>query len=222
MISFTFDDFFESAASSGAGILENYGKRGTFYISSSLLGNTLPGFSENIASAYTIETLHSRGHEIGFHTKNHVDLSKSSRLTIMKEMIQGNTIKKITGIKSTNFSYPYGRSYSRLDTFAKLLGYTTTRGVKTGLNNRSDRFSLCSIPIYGHSLDEKSIADLICKTVSDNMWLIFYTHDVINSHSRFGCNELQFNSVVKQAMSSKARILTIQEVVNLSKLPSNQ
>ena len=38
MVSFTFDDIPKSAATTGAGILEDHGARGTFYVSGGLVG----------------------------------------------------------------------------------------------------------------------------------------------------------------------------------------
>ncbi|HZC98312.1 MAG TPA: polysaccharide deacetylase family protein, partial [Bradyrhizobium sp.] len=62
MVSFTFDDAPISAATRGAGMLEEYDARGTFYIS----GGLVDGWSGNWTgvSANDIVGLHRRGHEI--------------------------------------------------------------------------------------------------------------------------------------------------------------
>src|SRR4051794_7530409 len=70
MVSFTFDDIPKSAATTGAGILEDHGVRGTFYVSGGLVGATSsPHWTA--ADVPDIVALHRRGHEIGCHTFSH-------------------------------------------------------------------------------------------------------------------------------------------------------
>src|ERR1700688_5043769 len=69
MVSFTFDDVPKSAATAGAPILEEYGARGTFYISGALVD----GWQRIVTgvSAGKIVVLHGKGHEFACHTFSH-------------------------------------------------------------------------------------------------------------------------------------------------------
>src|SRR6476620_7005116 len=77
MVSFTFDDAPDSAASHGAPMLEEHGGRGTFYLSGSQV-NQWSGHWLGL-SHDAILRLHRSGHEIGCHTYSHrraVDLDE--------------------------------------------------------------------------------------------------------------------------------------------------
>lgn len=77
IISFTFDDVPKTAVTNGVKIFNNYGIKGTFYLSLELLG----GYSDvglPIADRNDIENLISNGHEIGDHTYSHLRAFKVS------------------------------------------------------------------------------------------------------------------------------------------------
>jgi peptidoglycan/xylan/chitin deacetylase (PgdA/CDA1 family) len=70
IVSFTFDDFPESAASAGVPILDRFGAKATFYV----LGSEVDKWSGHWRGARTetIVDLHRRGHEIACHTFSNV------------------------------------------------------------------------------------------------------------------------------------------------------
>jgi hypothetical protein len=47
-----------------------------------------------------------------------------------------------------------------------------------------------------------------------NGWLIFATHDVCNSPTRFGCSPAVFQEIVKHSMSSGAVILSVSSALD--------
>ena len=82
MVSFTFDDVPESAASIGAPMLEEYGGRATFYHSGGLVGQW-SGYRNGIAPD-DIVALHRSGHKIACHTFSHrqaIELNASAMAT---------------------------------------------------------------------------------------------------------------------------------------------
>ena len=79
MVSFTFDDLPKSAVTTGAGLLEAHGARGTFYVSGGLVGVGTPQWETGDSS--DVLALHRSGHEIGCHTFSHqraCDLDETS------------------------------------------------------------------------------------------------------------------------------------------------
>src|SRR5882757_6246651 len=69
MVSFTFDDLPKSAVTTGAGLLEAHGARGTFYVSGGMVGTSTPNWAAGDAA--DVVALHAKGHEIGCHTFSH-------------------------------------------------------------------------------------------------------------------------------------------------------
>ena len=84
IVSFTFDDFPRSAVSNGAGLLEDHGARGTFYLTGSYCGrviNDIPQYGgEDLA------TLAGAGHETGCHTFTHARVSTLSAAALTREI----------------------------------------------------------------------------------------------------------------------------------------
>ena len=66
IVSFTFDDFPQSAVSNGARLLEEHGARGTFYLTGSHCGRVLDEAPQY--GAKDLAALVQAGHEIGCHT----------------------------------------------------------------------------------------------------------------------------------------------------------
>jgi peptidoglycan/xylan/chitin deacetylase (PgdA/CDA1 family) len=108
MVSFTFDYISESAASVGAPMLEQYGGRGTFYISGGLVGQW-SGHWKGI-NANGILDLQRSGHEIACHTFSH---KRSIELDAAAMAAEIETNRRYfhaldPSIKLENFAYPYG------------------------------------------------------------------------------------------------------------------
>lgn len=105
-IVFTFDDGGISFYTKAAPILEKYGFKGAFFISTSCIG--MPGF----LTEEQIKELSKRGHIIGSHTHTHPsDISKLSREEIRKEWKQSyDTLLSILGEGATMASIPNGNS----------------------------------------------------------------------------------------------------------------
>src|SRR5579872_1531123 len=69
IVSFTFDDFPENAATTGVPILDQYDAKATFYVSGSLVGKW-SGHWQGISDE-GIVSLHRGGHEIACHSFSH-------------------------------------------------------------------------------------------------------------------------------------------------------
>ena len=85
-VSFTFDDTFADQIPA-AGVLDEFGMDGTFYVNSPRLGAS-PGtyMSRSQASA-----LQAAGHEIGGHTLGHVDLPTVSATEVRRQVCDDRT-----------------------------------------------------------------------------------------------------------------------------------
>ena len=66
--------------------------------------------------------------------------------------------------------------------------------------------------VYAGDFDEAKMRLLIEENRSVGGWLIFYTHDVVETPSAYGCTSEQFEAVVAYA-ARYAPILPVRDVV---------
>jgi hypothetical protein len=112
-----------------------------------------------------------------------------------------------------NFSFPFGEQ-SLISRNIIKHRYRSARSIYKGINSgKVDLNGLKSIRLYEHiSLDE--IFQLINKAMEINGWIVFYTHDVENSHSDIGCTPEYFEKVVKYCYERKLKVLTVNDALN--------
>jgi hypothetical protein len=81
---------------------------------------------------------------------------------------------------------------------------------------------LAANSIYGDGEKPLSWAkDLLEQNAARKSWLIFYTHDVQETPSPWGCTPVLFERIVKAALDSGARILTVGEMVSRAALTTS-
>jgi peptidoglycan/xylan/chitin deacetylase (PgdA/CDA1 family) len=216
LICFTFDDFPESAYTSGGAVLKKYNLHGTYYVAMGLEGAT-----NHLGRHYDLEMLRkvaADGHEIGSHGFAHTRCSKSSKETIKADFEKNQTScdQTVAGRKLANFSYPFGdvsvAAKSVVNDF-----YSSSRGINGGLNcGVVDLNLLKANQLYSRIPLEKAFA-LIEENQAKNGWLIFYTHDVTASPSKYGCTPEYLEQVIQKAIESGAEIVTVQQALKFAR-----
>jgi peptidoglycan/xylan/chitin deacetylase (PgdA/CDA1 family) len=201
MVSFTFDDFPDSAAAIGAPILDQYAAKATFYVSGSQVGQRSEHW-QGVAADNIVE-LHRLGHEIACHTFSHVratDLD-AARLATEIEDNRRYLLGLDPSMRIENFAYPYGLgSVWRKSQLAKT--FRSSRGIIPGINSGVvDLQYLRSIPLINYHIDEERIDRAFDTLVETNGWLIFYGHDVASEPSPYGCTP----SLLRRALEAAAR-----------------
>lgn len=213
VVTFSFDDFPRTSLTVGARMLESFGARGTYYTSVSL-ANTMNRLGEQFRRE-DLETLHDRGHEVASHTFSHMSARQVDYHTFKQDVARGEAaIKEIIGdTPSGNFAYPYGDVTLRVK---KKLGpeLVSCRGTFGGLNGPEiDLNLLRANSLYG-DLDRADAAkQLILKNEEQRCWLIFYSHDVGERPSPFGCTPRLLESICSFVKARRARIMTVAEVM---------
>jgi peptidoglycan/xylan/chitin deacetylase (PgdA/CDA1 family) len=213
MVSFTFDDIPQSAATTGARILEDHGAHGTFYVSGGLVGTTSPNWA--VVDVQDLLALHRRGHEIGCHTFSHkraCDLDAQS----MAEEIERNRdyLRTLDGtITVGNFAYPFGYG-----SFARKLQLRTEfkscRSIVPGVNSGAvDLQFLRSMPLIDRRIDRDGIERAFDQALNTNGWLIFYSHDVAERPSPYGCSPALMNHALEAASRRKIPVLNMAEAL---------
>ncbi len=209
--SFTFDDFPKSALTNGGAILESHGLRGTFYAALKLAGteNHLGPMFEPA----DLRAAHESGHEIACHTYSHLDCCRASAADISAE-IDENTAgiaALIDGAAPMNFAYPYG-AVSLAAKRAVATRFVSCRGTGQGINHAAVDFAdLLGVRVYDRFFDADALRRLVDENRAKNGWLIFYTHDVSEQPSLYGCTPGQLDTIVEYAKQHMT-VLPVREV----------
>ena len=219
MVSFTFDDIPESAATVGASILEEYNARGTFYVSGGLVDQWSGHWTG--ASADDIIGLHRRGHEIACHTFSHVRATDLDA-TAMAAEIEKNRRYLLTlasSIKIENFAYPYGLgSVWRKGQLRK--AFHSSRGILPGVNSGIvDLQFLRATPLIEPHMDRDGIDRAFDEAAAKNGWLIFYSHDVETAPSPYGCSPSLLRHALDAASRRKLQIVSVAEALRRAGAP---
>ena len=212
VVSFTFDDFPRSAWTLGGAILEQHDRRGTYYAAMGLAGT-----ASRLGPMFALDDLraaHAHGHEIACHTFSHRDCARAAAPAIAAE-IDANTAalsRALGGAAVTDFAYPFG-GVSQAAKHALARRFTSCRGTGRGLNRgTADLADLASTSLYSRDFDRDGLCRLIEDAQAEGAWLIFYTHDVADDPSPFGCTPAQFHSIVAYA-AENATVLPVRDVL---------
>ena len=218
VVSFTFDDFPRSAWINGGAVLEERDLRGTYYVAMGLAG-----MESRLGPMFAVEDLRAacaRGHELACHTFSHRDCGVAQRGEMTQE-ITANAAALANALGSAavdNFAYPFGG----VSVAAKrVLGcrFASCRGTGRGLNHGTvDLADLLSTSIYARDFDREKLCQLVDDAQALNGWAIFYTHDVCDEPSPFGCTPAQFASIVAYA-AENAAVLPVRDVLQSLGLP---
>lgn len=214
IVTFTFDDFPRSAQEAGGAILKSFGLRGTFYASYGLVGTT-DAYSGDLFCLEDLYRLVNDGHELASHTFHHVSSRSTSARAFVQEVLQGRAaMQSLSGLTvSDNFAYPFG-AVTAVTKRAVGKKMQSCRGIYRGVNGPIvDLNLLRANPLYGGTEQLDFVRRLLRNNEERSGWLIFYTHDVQNTHSPYGCTPALLESAVKLALDSSMKILTVNDVL---------
>jgi peptidoglycan/xylan/chitin deacetylase (PgdA/CDA1 family) len=213
-ISFTFDDFPQSALHVGGDVLGNAGLRATYYASLGLMGMEAP--PGKIFLAEDIKELLARGHELGCHTFSHCHSWKTKPRVFEDSIIQNRLAlhELAPGAIFNSFSYPIivPRPASK-----RLIGryFRCARGGGQSFNVGKVDLNYLKAYFLEKSRDyPRFIQEVIDRNNRARGWLIFATHDVSEDPSPFGCTPRFFEEIVKYSVASGARILPVAEALD--------
>jgi peptidoglycan/xylan/chitin deacetylase (PgdA/CDA1 family) len=154
-------------------------------------------------------------HELASHTFHHVSSRRTSARAFVQEVLQGRAaMQSLSGLMvSNNFAYPFGA----VTTVTKrAVGKTmlSCRSIYPGVNGPVvDLNLLRANPLYGDTERLGFVRRLLQLTKELRGWLIFYTHDVQNTHLPYGCTPALLESTVKLVLNSSMKILTVNDVL---------
>ena len=208
-VSFTFDDVPVSAATEGAGLLEEAGVRGTYYVAGGLMG--LRDEHWQVIGPDAVVDLHARGHEIGCHSHSHIRADLMTGAQMEADLARNHAL--LRGVEPSlpleNYAYPYGQttlgSKRRLNRH-----FRSSRSIRPRINiGATDAQFLHAVPLVDREIDEGGIDRAFEQAVKNNGWLIFYSHDVAAAPSLYGCSPRLMRHALKAAERFGVRVDTV-------------
>jgi peptidoglycan/xylan/chitin deacetylase (PgdA/CDA1 family) len=217
LVSFTFDDVPESAHSRGAAMLEARRARGTYYVATALVGRRSADWT--VIDRDGIADLHERGHEIGLHMHEHREVGTFSGVEFRASLEKNRAeLQRIhPGIEPQNFAYPFGAAaFARKRQLAGLA--RSSRSVKPGINAGlfDAQFVKC-VELADARLTREKLDFYLDAVVSQKGWLVFLTHDVSPSPSRFGCSIGLFERALDGAAARGVEMATVADALRHSR-----
>lgn len=212
-VSFAFDDIPKSAATTGAKLLEEHDARGTFYVSGGLVGTETSNWTT--VDGQDIVDLHRNGHEIGYHTFSHSRACDLSAEALAAEIAQNRRYLRALdpSIKVDNFAYPFGfGSFGRKGQLKQ--AFQSCRSIVPGINSRTvDLQFLRAMPLIDQRIGRDEIERAFDQAQTHNGWLIFYTHDVADRPSVYGCSPDLMNHALEAASQRNIAVLNMAEAL---------
>ncbi|HYW62190.1 MAG TPA: polysaccharide deacetylase family protein [Bradyrhizobium sp.] len=213
MVSFTFDDVPKSAATTGAAVLKEYGALGTFYV----IGSQVGGHSAlwDMVDAKDIVALRQAGHEIACHTFSHKRACDLDAEELHEEVDHNQRYLRAldSSIRIENFAYPFGYgSFVRKHQLGTM--FRSSRSIVPGINSGSvDLQFLRAMPLIDRRIDRAGIERAFDAVTKNNGWLIFYTHDVADEPSAYGCSPSLLREALQAARKRNIQVLNMAEAL---------
>lgn len=211
IISFTFDDFPQSAAREAGSILTANGLRGTYYVSLGLMDREIP--AGRAFSRDDLEHVVAEGHELGCHTFDHCDAWETATSAFEKSIIanQRAIAQFLPGTAFQTLSYPINCPRPQTKRRAEKYFVCSRAGGQASNIAATDANSLRAFFLEKSNSNPEAVESLIADNWRQNGWLIFATHDVSGNPTPFGCTPEFFERIVRFARNSGSRILPVSE-----------
>jgi hypothetical protein len=118
----------------------------------------------------------------------------------------------LDGVRMADFAYPFG-AVSLAAKNALSGRFASCRGTGEGINRGTvDLTDLRAVPLYPGSYDRDRLRRLIDENQAVGGWLIFFTHDVADRPSEFGCTPVQLEEIVAYAAETSP-VLPVRDVL---------
>ena len=221
-ISFTFDDYPRSALLEGGRILERHGVHGTYFISLRLAGGDSP--SGMVATREDVVATLQAGHEVGCHTYAHLDGCNSSVAAFQTSIADNREAFRRLAPATPLSVFAYPLDGPVLD-IKRAVGrhFVCCRGGGQTFNAGAIDLNLLNAYFldWRNQDDMAAVQAVIDQNAAARGWLIFATHDVADSPSRFGVSPRFFEQVVAAAVQSGARVVPMMAACRELNIPNH-
>lgn len=151
----SFDDGWRTQYTDALPLLTKYGFTATFFLYPNVIEH------ENYMTWDEVRALRDAGMEIGSHSKSHQYMTKQTPEEQLLEVERSKSIlEEELGVEVTTFAYPFGLSDAGLQAMLEDAGYTTARGLGTGVTHNSEnQYDLSSYLIRNDMFDFQYFVD---------------------------------------------------------------
>ncbi len=215
LVSFTFDDFPSTALNVGGTILERYSARGTYYAALGLMNQDSP--VGRIFSGAELGEVVARGHELGCHTYAHCHSWNTAPAAFEASILENQQAlaRLLPGVEFQTMSYPLCGPRPQTKRRAGTHFRCCRGGGQVFNAGQVDLNNLRAVFLEQLRDQPEAVCGLIHQNQKAAGWLVFATHDLTAQPSRFGCTAEFFESVVRHASESGARILPVAEACRM-------
>jgi peptidoglycan/xylan/chitin deacetylase (PgdA/CDA1 family) len=207
-----FDDNYYAGWEAAFPLFDRYGAKVTFFVQ----GN--PAFCRKALE---------KGHDIGYHTENHVDLRNIDRAAWSYETFDSASVLRESGVPLTAFAYPFGFSDSWMDE-ELLKVYAIIRGFGTAARFYTKEEAASGL-VMSKSIDNTMIPDDdvfyemtgdLLRTVKDagNLIIPLTTHN-IDDDALWGITFVRLEFLLRTASEMGLRFYTYRELTGQSSSP---
>lgn len=201
IVSFTFDDVPDTALTAGAAILEAHGARGSFFIAGGLAGEVRP--DQRLIDLDGVRELARRGHEIGCHTFSHRPVRRMGAGELARDLDRNaDYLERADGGRHRrNFAFPYNAG--SIPALGELKGrYRTCRSAGDKINRGVvDLGFLNAVEIRQPEESALALTARIDEVAREPGWLIFFTHDISDAPTQYGCRPETLDRLVAHALA---------------------
>jgi peptidoglycan-N-acetylglucosamine deacetylase len=157
-----------------AGLLDDYGLRGTFYVAPRNI--ELPPWDR--LRSRDLQAL-ARHFEIGGHTSTHLRLTTLPDAAARREIVEGkDDLEQVIGASLRSFCYPGGQYRRRHSAMVREAGFDLARTARRGVTGRSPRYEThTTVHAYRHLVDGPAALRLAGGNLS-NARQMFWNWDV--------------------------------------------
>jgi peptidoglycan/xylan/chitin deacetylase (PgdA/CDA1 family) len=213
LASITFDDFPKSAWTTGGPILESFEARATYYVAGGLCGRGENGLE--YFNADDLLAVHAAGHEVGGHTFSHLHVPAVSSRALVKDADRnGAFVREMLGDAwLSSFAYPYGDVSLRTKLLFSHL-FPSCRGNHPGVNaGIIDLGQLRAVPLYSRLWWPDDVDRLVAEAKAANGWIIFYSHDVSDSPTPWGCTPTLLKHALRTLQHAGIGVLPVKHAL---------
>ena len=214
-VALTFDDYSIDNWHTYLPLFDSLNIKCTFYVSN---------YNKLTAAQKTkLHDIQNHGHEIAFHSTNHVDFVKTLQSTGLKKLLHnevdyGMNLLHQDGFNCTTFAYPYGVHNLIMDK-ALLKKFKSVR-ILNGTHDLNN--SLCNLSgntvVRGLGIDETSsrslnhICDLLTSAADQNKCAVLLIHNIERKDINMQLPLWKLKNLLVKAKSLHLRFYTVSEI----------
>jgi peptidoglycan/xylan/chitin deacetylase (PgdA/CDA1 family) len=154
------------------------------------------------------------GHEVGCHTFDHIRIPAGHRTQVERSILRNRQFLRRAisdDFTPSSFAFPYG-DLSLASKWQIQAHYPLCRWILPEVNRGTiDLGRLGAFSLESRDLDMARIEDALDEAVRCNGWVIFFTHDVSDAPTPYGCPTSALEAIVAMAKARNIDVLPVKD-----------